>query len=331
MNGDFFLTQWAFLGMRWLYETLTNESIVLTVIISTILIRGISVFGDIKSRRSSLEMQAIQPQLDKLRKKYESDPKRLNVEQQKLMKENGVSMLGGCLPVLITMPIFFIFIAAFRQWGSEMLAHLIVTMDADPQAGLELFEKFRFLWIHNMWSPDNGMKPVITSAAEFFSRNYETLPRLLYFTEHPEALETFTRLGFFVEGVSEKGATVYSLVTAPSEAVIQTYTNLLQPCADLYPGRNNGWFILPILAAGTTYLSSWLMMRKQPKQESAGANTGKIMQYMMPVLSFVFCLTSNSAFALYWTTSNVFAMITTFFINRAFARKSLQAVEAVRK
>jgi len=289
------------------------------------------VFGDIKSRKSSLEMQAIQPQLDRLRKKYESDPQRLNVEQQKLMKANGVSMFGGCLPMLITMPIFFIFIAAFRQWGNEMLAHLIVTMDADPEAGLQLFEKFRFLWIHNMWVADNGMKPVVTSAAEFFSKNYEKLPQLLYFTEHPEALETFTRLGFFIKGVSDKGLTVYSMVTAPSEAVIATYTNLLQPCADLYPGLNNGWFVLPVLAAGTTFLSSWLMMRKQPKQESAAGNSGKIMQYMMPLLSFWFCLSSNSAFALYWTTSNVFAMITTFFINRAFEKKGLTTSEAVKK
>jgi YidC/Oxa1 family membrane protein insertase len=50
-----------------------------------------------------MKMQAIQPQLDKLRKKYEKDPQRLNTEQQKLMREQGVSMFGGCLPMLITM------------------------------------------------------------------------------------------------------------------------------------------------------------------------------------------------------------------------------------
>ena len=70
MQGDFFITQWAFLGMRWLYEALTNENIVLTIIISTLFIRLLTVFGDIRSRKSSIKMAAIQPQLDKIKKKY---------------------------------------------------------------------------------------------------------------------------------------------------------------------------------------------------------------------------------------------------------------------
>jgi membrane protein insertase Oxa1/YidC/SpoIIIJ len=42
LQGDFFLTQWAFLGMRWLYESLTAENIVLTIIISTLFIRALT-------------------------------------------------------------------------------------------------------------------------------------------------------------------------------------------------------------------------------------------------------------------------------------------------
>ena len=130
--------------MRWLYEALTNESIVLTIIIATLIIRGLTVFGDINSRRSSMKMAAVQPELDKLRKKYEKDPQRLNTEQQKLMRERGVSMFGGCLPMLITMPLFFIFIAAFRQWGSEMMVRLILALDDNKDKGLELFQTFKF-------------------------------------------------------------------------------------------------------------------------------------------------------------------------------------------
>ena len=88
---------------------------------------------------AAMKMAAVQPQLDKLRKKYEKDPQRLNTEQQKLMRENGVSMFGGCLPMLITMPLFFIFIAAFRQWGNEMMVRLILTLDDNKDKGIELF------------------------------------------------------------------------------------------------------------------------------------------------------------------------------------------------
>lgn len=54
--------------MRWLFENITGESIALTVVISTILIKAITVFGDIKSRKSSAKMQVIQPQMNKLQR-----------------------------------------------------------------------------------------------------------------------------------------------------------------------------------------------------------------------------------------------------------------------
>ena len=49
-----------------------------------------------------MKMQAIQPEIQRLQKKYKDDPQRMNREQQKLMKERGVSMWGSCLPMLIT-------------------------------------------------------------------------------------------------------------------------------------------------------------------------------------------------------------------------------------
>lgn len=313
MHNDFFLTQWVFLGMRWLYESVTAQNIALTVIISTILIKAITVIGDIKSRKSSAKMQTIQPQMDKLRKKYENDPQRLQRESSKLMKENNVSMLGGCLPMLFTMPLFFVFIAAFRQWGNEMMVHVITTLHTDPEAGVELFRNFQFLWIHNIWQPDNGFQPVIASAQTLFQGTQ--LHRLYYFTEHPEAFELFKQLGFFVESTAKNsfnGVVVADL----TQELIDKYNAIVQPCVDLYAGYNNGWFIMPVLCGGTTLLSTWLMQRGQPQAANA-AGSNKMMMYLMPAMTFVFSLSTNAAFALYWTVSNVISMITTFFINKS--------------
>ena len=314
MQGDFFLTQWAFMGMRWLYETLTNESIFFTILISTILIRAVSLVGDIKSRKSSMKMQAVQPQLEKIRKKYEHDPQKLSIEQRKFMRDNNVSMMGGCLPMLITMPIFFIFIAAFRQWGNEMMVRLIIALEQNEQAGLEMFEKFKFLWINNIWQPDSGLKAVIQPVTEFLGAANATLPQLLYFEENPQALKTFLDLGFFVES---NGTYALAEIT---DAVTATYNSIVQPCMDMYAGYNNGWFILPILAGGTQFLSSWLLQRNQPKNDAA-AGSGKMMMYLFPLMSVWFCLQYNASFALYWTLSSAIAIVTTFFINRAMAKE----------
>ncbi|MBC8384753.1 MAG: membrane protein insertase YidC [Candidatus Cloacimonetes bacterium] len=60
-----------------------------------------------KSFESSTKMQKIQPLMKNIQAKYKSDPRQMQVELKKLYKEHGVSPLGGCLPLLLQMPIFF--------------------------------------------------------------------------------------------------------------------------------------------------------------------------------------------------------------------------------
>ena len=303
--------------MRWLYEVLTNENIVLTIIIATLTIRLLTVLGDIRSRKSSIKMAAIQPQLDKFKKKYANDP-------QKLMRESGASMFGGCLPMLITMPLFFIFIAAFRQWGNEMMVRLILTLDDNKEKGVELFQTFKFFWVNNLWMPDNGFSPVVPTAKEFFGTANNTLPKLLYFKEHPEALQRFVDLGFFV-----KNGDAYSLATL-TDGLTANYNALMAPCAELYKGHNNGWFVFPVLAGVSTYFSSWIMQKNQPKTD-ATASTNKMMNWLMPIMSFVFCLQYNASFAVYWTFSNIFSLGTSLLINRSFAKKQAAVMEVSEK
>ncbi|MBU0712561.1 membrane protein insertase YidC [bacterium] len=67
-----------------------------------------------KSMQSMKEMQNLQPKIEDLRKKYQSDPQKLNTEQMKLYKEHGVNPMGGCLPLLLQMPILIALFTVFR-------------------------------------------------------------------------------------------------------------------------------------------------------------------------------------------------------------------------
>ncbi|MBM3278819.1 MAG: membrane protein insertase YidC [Candidatus Handelsmanbacteria bacterium] len=60
-----------------------------------------------KSFESANKMQMVQPKLLALREKYKNDPQRLSRETMKLYQEEGINPLGGCLPMLLQMPIFF--------------------------------------------------------------------------------------------------------------------------------------------------------------------------------------------------------------------------------
>ena len=306
MQGDFFLTSWILMGMRWLFENVTGN-IVMTIIISTILIRLATVFGDIQSRRSSMKMQAVQPELDKLKKKFANDPQKMQQAQSKLMRDRGVSMWGGCLPMLLMMPLFFCFIAAFRFWGYEQMVKVLLQLHETGKS--PMFDSFRFLWVSNIWQPDSGISPVVMQAKTFLAT--PNLGNLIFFKENPAALETFQKLGLLITDTKNI-----------PQAAIDTYNNLVAPLTAQYQGYSNGWFILPLLAGGTTFLASWIMQKGQPAgSESSAANTGKTMLYVMPAMSVFFCLQSNAAFAIYWTLSNLFSLCINLLLNKRFAKE----------
>lgn len=327
MNNSFFLTRWFFLAMRWLYETLltgtglqASYAIVITIFLFTLAIRVITVFSDIKSRKSSMQMQEIQPELDKLRKKYGNDPQKLNVMQKKFMQEKGVSTLSGCLPLLIMMPLFFIFISAFRAWSNEQALNLLLLMDQDPEAGIALFNQYKFFWILNIWRPDNLTSSAAMTGSQFwttFTNSKTLVTKYIFFSEHEAVFnELLLRMGFFVKDASG----VLSVAT-DNTAFLASYEQIMGPCIDRYADYVNGYAILPIIAGGTSFLLSKISMMSQPKQaENPNAATGKTMMYIMPVMTVVFCWQYDATFSLYWTFSNVFAICINLILNKTLPK-----------
>ena len=315
MTGDFFLTNWFLEAMRWIYSLTCaiSESgfgnVFLTILISTILLRALTIFSDIKTRKSSAKMAEVQPEIQRLQKKYANDPRRFQAEQTKLMKEKGVSMWGSCLPMLITMPLFFCFIAAFRYWGYEMNLRLLVDEHA-----MELVKSFKFLWINNIWQPDNGLTPVLANGASFLAT--PQLSNLLYLQE-PGVGEKLVEMGLAVTKVYQGGVS-YQLLS--NDAAIAIYDAAIQPFLDVYKGYNNGWFIMSILAGGTNFLSAWLMTKNTPAANEEAAKSTKWMNYLFPVMSFIFCLNYNAAFAIYWTLTSVIMIIVNLILNKKFPR-----------
>ncbi len=68
-----------------------------------------------KQFSSQKSMQALQPQIQKLKEKYKNDSQKLSRAQMELFKEKGVNPMGGCLPLLLQMPILISFFTIFRS------------------------------------------------------------------------------------------------------------------------------------------------------------------------------------------------------------------------
>jgi YidC/Oxa1 family membrane protein insertase len=95
-----------------------------------------------KATRSARQMAALSPKMQELREKYKDDPTRMNQELMKMYKEYGINPVGGCLPMVIQIPIFFGLFTMLRQAVELRNAH--------------------FLWIHDLSLPDTvGHLPLL--------------------------------------------------------------------------------------------------------------------------------------------------------------------------
>jgi YidC/Oxa1 family membrane protein insertase len=77
------------------------------IILLTVSFRVVVLPLSIKQTKSMIAMQKLQPQIKEIQKKYKEDREKMGQEMMKLYKENKVSPLGGCLPLLIQLPILF--------------------------------------------------------------------------------------------------------------------------------------------------------------------------------------------------------------------------------
>lgn len=96
---------------NWLSSMFSNMGIV--IILLTFIIRLLMSPFTYKSYVSSAKMKALKPELDELKEQFKDDKQAFGVEQMKLYKTAGVNPLGGCLPALLQMPIFFALFSFF--------------------------------------------------------------------------------------------------------------------------------------------------------------------------------------------------------------------------
>src|SRR5204862_6976359 len=91
--------------LKWVHRWVGNYgvAIILMTVVSKVLFYPLTV----RSMRSMKAMQALGPQVNALRSKYKSDPQRLQREPMEIYRQHKVNPIGGCLPMIAQVPIFY--------------------------------------------------------------------------------------------------------------------------------------------------------------------------------------------------------------------------------
>ena len=158
-----FFAPLLFTIMSWVHTIVPNWG--WAIVITTLGLKIVFLPLTLAASRSAKRMAKLQPHMAALREKYKDNPQKMQAETLKIFKENKVNPVGGCIPILITIP-FFVGIFAMLQSTSEL--------------------RFaEFFWVHDLASPDTvarvfglpiNIMPILMGATMIFQMKLTPTP-----------------------------------------------------------------------------------------------------------------------------------------------------------
>lgn len=280
-----------------------------TIIIITILVRLVMFPLSIKQEKSRAKTAAYQPMIKEIQNKWKNDKNRQNQEVMKFQQENNIKMTAGCLPMLVNMIVLFGIIAVIQS----PLKYMLSVPTDQIEAGVAVVQQY---------------KPELN-----ISKNAYTSQSILI----GEIINNDISQDEFLKGVEvtdDDGNT--TLVKMDKEWV--------EKIADYkfdFMGLNlakipdigfNVYMLLPVLSVLTQFLSQFIMInlnKKQQADQPGGQATMWVMTIVMGVFFGFYAFTVPIGFSLYYTASNIVMTIQQLVLRKIHdPEKVRQEVEA---
>ena len=290
------------------YELFDNYGVAL--ILFAVLVKVILFPLSIKAKRSMIQMNMLNGQMQKLQKMYGNNKDKYNLEVQKLYEREKVNPMGGCLwsmlPVLILFPLY----AIIRQ-------PLTYLMNLTPDVISEIAQVVN-------WSTEAVAQGWIREAADFVNTGYNQLYLASLIT--PDNISA-------VQAVAE-GARVINFnflgLNLAQMPQWQFWT------WDVVDWAHIGLFLMPIVSAGSGLLFSLIMMKtnavNKQSQNAAANSTNKTMLIISPLMSLWIGFAMPAGLSVYWISQNVLSMLQEFLAGKILKKDyEKAAVEAARR
>ena len=300
-----------------LHSNTSAGALGLAIIIFTLIVKLILFPLMVKQQKSSFKMQALQPELMKIRKKYEGktdqmSQQRMAFEMQEFQKKNGVSMVSGCLPMLIQLPILYALFYLFQNayvyvdvigHNYTDIANAIVNIPVSLR--MEVFHPYAQEFA-------NAYKNVAIIKDGIDMRQVNEVVMLVNYLKPDD-------WNVILQNLGDAGSSLVPLLATKSS--IETFLTipLVSKAGLHFPG-----IIIPIAAGVTTWLQSKIMMMMNPQNSDPGnpaAAMTKSMLYTMPIMMGVFAINMPAGLGLYWTISNLFGILQQVILSKHYKKK----------
>ncbi len=270
--------------LNFIYNSMALKNYGLAIIIFTIFIKIILLPLTIKQYKSTAHMQQVQPQIQEIQKRYKSDPEKMNQELMKVYKENKINPAGGCLPLLIQMPILFAL-----YW---VISSPLRYMRGISKEAIEALYGF---------IPDTAVRIISNkdvSIINYFQNNSDKLSQVSDMLK----LEDLINFNFFGLNLGmQPSFDVGKISTLGSQFFLL--------------------LLIPIFAALTTFIQMKVAAPQQKGGNDMAASMTKSMTLTMPLMTAFFAFSVPAGLGLYWIISNTIQIIQQLFINKYIFKK----------
>ena len=318
-------------GIFYVLNKIGIPNIGLAIIIMTILIYMAMLPLTVKQQKFSKLQRKMQPELNKINKKYEGrkDPESMERQQAEIKEvygKYGVSATGSCVQLIIQMPIL---LALYRVFYNI-------------PAYVPMVKKVFFPLVDELITANAGDYLKETTAARFFLKQFENENYINGVTEYVQntfidVLNKFNSADWtaLTENFSALKGDITNTVTSLTRYNSFLGLNMANSPSSLFKEamQNKTYvfvivaLIIPVLAAVTQYLNVALM--PQPESQDGNDqmnNTMKSMNVMMPIMSAFFCWSLPNGMGLYWITGAVIRCIQQVVINKQIDKMDIDAM-----
>ena len=295
----------------------------LCIILFTLVMKLLMFPLTLNQQKSSKLMAVMQPEIQAIQKKYKGKTDndsmmKMNVETRAVYEKYGTSMTGGCLPLLIQLPVMLAlyqviykipaYVGSVRHYfdliidklpagfaTSEVFTNLAEThkLAGMDYSNMDKVVDLLYKLTDKQWGDLAAAFPDITSVATAGGENaIQAINRMQQFFGMNIAYTPLNVLTEFMKGGS--GISIFVAITA---------------------------LLIPILSGLTQWYSTKLMTANQPTQQQSAGEGGmgndmmKSMNVTMPLMSVVFCFTFPLGIGLYWVASSTFQVIQQIGVN----------------
>ena len=318
---------------RLVYSITPNNSLGFAIILLTIVAMTLMLPLGVKSQKSMTKMQQLGPEVEKIKARYGGKPKdpeikrKMDGEIQALYSKNKVNPLGGCLPMLIQMPLFFALLYIMQQSFlyvgtlNELYMNLAETMleyhALDRYAFFDAVGPLALEYIPPGWQDNADSIARLVAGGWTYSdavaevggnyiniANQEHLARVLNRFQPSDWAEVFRSFPPEIAG------RLQDQYYYKNSIEIFFGLPLLENSGMSWPG-----VIVPFFTVLTTIGQSWLsQLVNKPKDDKAKTQQ-TIMMVIMPLFMGFITITMPAGVGLYWIFSNLFRLIQQLVMN----------------